>query len=125
MRIIIIDDNTRDIDHLASILSDAGHQIVGTAKDGDIGTEVIRTAYPDVVFLDLVMDPMNGTEVIRTIRGENNPVPIFLCTCEGSLEVVMLGMKLGASGYLVKPCRKDMVLSALDRLQRIDGRMTQ
>jgi DNA-binding NarL/FixJ family response regulator len=68
VRVVVIDD-TIDIRELLRVaLSRGGMEVVGEARDGQEGIDVVREERPDVVMLDLAMPVMDGVEALPHIR---------------------------------------------------------
>lgn len=69
LNIAIADDNERMVRLLGDIVrSDEELQVIGTAKDGVEAYELIKTAEPDVVLLDIVMPKMDGLGVMEKVN---------------------------------------------------------
>ena len=57
----------------------------------------------DLVILDIMMHKLNGLDVLKKIRNDNNKVPILLLTAKSEIDDKVLGLDLGADDYLTKP----------------------
>lgn len=68
----------------------------------------------DLIFLDVYTGKMNGFEAAKIVRGFDKKVPIVFAT--NSLEDAVHGYDVGASGYLLKPIKKDKFLDVINRL---------
>jgi len=75
---------------------------VTSAKDAETGLKLVRKEKPDLILLDVMLPKMDGLEFLRTIRSEVD-VPILLLTAKRSEMDRILGLKLGADDYIVKP----------------------
>jgi DNA-binding response OmpR family regulator len=75
---------------------------VTSAKDAETGLKMVRKEKPDLILLDVMLPKMDGLEFLRTIRSEVD-VPILLLTAKRSEMDRILGLKLGADDYIVKP----------------------
>ncbi|HXS99289.1 MAG TPA: response regulator transcription factor [Elusimicrobiota bacterium] len=75
---------------------------VTSAKDAETGLKMVRKEKPDLILLDVMLPKMDGLEFLRTIRSEID-VPILLLTAKRSEMDRILGLKLGADDYIVKP----------------------
>jgi DNA-binding response OmpR family regulator len=76
---------------------------IETSTDGVDALEKIRKDQPSLVVLDLMLPGMDGLEICRTLRGENNQVPIILLTARDEDVDKILGLELGADDYMTKP----------------------
>ena len=75
---------------------------VTSAKDAATGLKMVRKEHPDLILLDVMLPKMDGLEFLRTIRSEVD-IPILLLTAKRSEMDRILGLKLGADDYIVKP----------------------
>lgn len=72
------------------------------ADCGQRALEAVTRALRDVVVLDLMLPDISGEEVARTLR-EGSDVPIIMLTAKAAEEHRVLGLRVGADDYLVKP----------------------
>ena len=77
--ILVIDDNEDIRKSFVLALKNTEYQ-VDTARSGEEGIEKERIKGYDLIFLDLKMPVMNGTEVLRQIRKTNKETPIYIIT---------------------------------------------
>ncbi len=99
-KILIVDDEIDFLKMMKSRLEDQ-YDIV-TASDGEEALAMVETEHPDAVLLDLVMEGMDGLEVLRIIRKSNKNLPVFMMTAFSDLERVSESNKLKSSGFIVK-----------------------
>ena len=100
--ILVIEDDP-DISALVKIhLNDLGHDVV-IAKDGNEGLEQALGKPWSLLILDLMLPGMDGYEVCRRVRAENEAVPILMLTARAEEFDKVLGLELGADDYLTKP----------------------
>jgi two-component system chemotaxis response regulator CheY len=113
--ILIIDDTNEDGKRAEEILKKAGYTIIGPARDGETGIALYKNHMPNLVMIDLIMEGMNGMEVLKTIKTEYPSARAILCTSAGQGSIVDLAMRSGANGYVVKPYNSDILVSAVIR----------
>ena len=94
---------------MADILNKEGYQTI-LARIGPEGIKLSREKRPDLIILDLVMPDMNGIEVLREFKKEFPGIPVVMCSAAGLEQVVALALRVGASGYIVKPYDRETVL---------------
>ena len=97
------DDNTiRDIE--VYTLEQTGFEARGFA-DGMSMLNALKTETPDLIILDVMMPGMDGMEVLRKIRSDENnkDIPVIMATAKGTEMDKITGLNLGADDYLVKP----------------------
>ncbi len=78
-RILVIDDDEAIRKSFSLTLEDTEYQ-VDTAESGEKGLEMEKEDNYDLIYLDLKMPGMNGTEVLREIRKIDNAVPVYIVT---------------------------------------------
>jgi len=101
-RILVIDDEPVLRNSLEVALKVPGHDIV-TAQSGEEGFELFRKEKPDLILLDHWLPGINGDEVLRLIREIDAEIPVIIMTAQGSIELAVNSMKMGAFDFLVKP----------------------
>jgi CheY-like chemotaxis protein len=114
-KVLIVDDDIRNIFALAQILEDKEIEIL-EAENGAVAIEVLKQN-PDVdlVLMDIMMPVMNGYDammVIKKIPGINN-IPIITLTAKAMKEDYQKAIDSGASDYISKPVDTDKLISLL------------
>ncbi|MDH7602558.1 MAG: response regulator transcription factor [Armatimonadota bacterium] len=100
-RILLIEDEVPIADSVAYALEQEGFE-VQCAYDGLSGLSAVRSFYPDLIILDLMLPKLNGLDLCRTVRKESN-VPIIILTAKTEEIDRILGLELGADDYICKP----------------------
>lgn len=112
IRLLIVDDESRFLDAIATRLRKRGFD-VKTATNGHDAIELAREEKFDVALLDLKMPGMDGSEVLRHLKEEHRFLEAVILTGHGSLENAVELTKLGAFGYLPKPYELEKLLETL------------
>lgn len=99
-KILVVDDEADFLKMIRMKLE--GQYEVITASSGKEALSVINSAHPDAVLLDLVMEGMDGLEVLKTIRKTDKALPVFIMTAFSDLDRVNKADKLKSSGFIVK-----------------------
>ena len=99
MKLLVIEDERRMLELLRRGLSEEGHT-VSCAANGSEGLQEIRGHDFDVVILDVMMPKINGFELAKRMRLENNCTPILMLTAKDSVPDIVHGLDLGADDYL-------------------------
>lgn len=86
--------------------------------DGRGGLTAARTKHPVAVILDVGLPGMDGTEVCRTLRAEDDWVPVIFCTARDDEVDRVLGLELGADDYVTKPFSPREVVARVKSLVR-------
>jgi len=101
IRVLIIDDDTRLHELLASYLDQNGFTVT-VASDGKKGLAALEGGTFDAVLLDVMMPGMDGIEVCKRIRAKSN-IPVVMLTAKGDETDRVVGLELGADDYVAKP----------------------
>lgn len=122
LRILIADDEAPARFGLARALRRPGYEIVGAA-DGRAALEVLKSQAVDLVFLDLNMPELSGTDVLRQWsalrRGTGNAAAeIIMLTANDRVQAAVECMQLGAADYLAKPYEVEQVRAIAARNAR-------
>ena len=110
--ILIVDDVPQNLNLLTHILTRAGYS-VRAASDGVIALEAVREKIPDLILLDIRMPVMDGFEVCKRIKAqdETRDVPvIFISGLHDSADKVQ-GFNVGGVDYITKPIDQAEVLA--------------
>src|SRR5439155_807781 len=102
MATVLVADDEKNILQLARMYLQAEGFTVETAGNGREALEKVRVARPDLLVLDLMMPEIDGLEVCRRLRKEND-LPIIMLTARGDDVDKIVGLELGADDYLTKP----------------------
>lgn len=116
IRVLVVEDEESYRQALASGLRREGF-VVDVAADGIEGLRRFMDSPPDIVLLDLLLPGMHGTEVCRRMR-ELGTVPIVMVSAVGSELDVVLGLELGAAGYVTKPFRLRELVARMQAILR-------
>jgi len=101
--VFLVDDQTlvrKGVRSLLSLLPDI--EVVGEAVDGAQALELIPTAAPDVVLLDIRMPGLDGLSVLRRLSAPGRPPHFILLTTFDDAEALFEGCRAGARGFLLK-----------------------
>ena len=114
--VLVIEDEESYRQALASGLDGEGFD-VALAADGFEGLRLITERQPDIVLLDMLLPGMNGIDVCRKIRAISSVPVIMVSAVDSELDVV-LGLELGASGYVTKPFRLRELVARMNAILR-------
>ena len=101
--LILLVDDEPSIVQLARMYLERENFKVESAGDGEAALEAVRRLTPHLVVLDVMLPKLDGLEVCRRLRAENNPVAIIMLTARDEDIDKILGLELGADDYLTKP----------------------
>src|SRR5262245_66063568 len=100
--VLVVDDEANARTALAELLRDDGYR-VETAADGFKALGKIGEVAPDIILTDLKMPGMDGLELMRKIRAQEEDLVVVVMTAYGAVEPAVAAMKEGAAAYVTKP----------------------
>jgi DNA-binding response OmpR family regulator len=117
--VLLVDDDIKLL-NLLRLYFEKEEFIVYTATDGVDALMAVRDHAPDIMVLDLMMPGIDGLEVCRRLRKDND-IPIIMLTARDAESDRLLGLELGADDYVTKPFNsKEIVARAKAILRRVN-----
>lgn len=113
-RVLIIDDDENIRHSYAEFLRDCGFS-VDCAECGEKAKELLAQNKYGVVLLDLVLEEMNGLDLVDHILKHNSMCKIIVITGFGSVETAVECWHNGCTDFLEKPCKPDDLQGAIER----------
>ena len=103
-RILVVDDEPRNVQLLQDLLESRGYT-VWTAADGEQGLAMASERSPDVMLLDVMMPRLNGFDVCRRLKANQSTamIPVLLVTSLNAREDRLEGIGAGANDFITKP----------------------
>ena len=111
--VLIVDDASFMRRVIRKILESEGYEIVGEATDGLEAVEQYALLRPDLVTMDIVMPKCSGINALEAIMREDPRACIVICSALGQEALVEEALKAGARDFIVKPFKRDQVISSL------------
>jgi DNA-binding response OmpR family regulator len=123
--LLVVDDEPTITDVLSRYLERAGYE-TRVAADGPHALELAGDRRPDLVVLDLMLPGLDGLEVMRRLRaldegGVRPRLPIILLTARGEESDRVVGLRLGADDYVVKPFSPNELVARVGAVLRRAG----
>jgi DNA-binding NarL/FixJ family response regulator len=124
IRVLIVDDHAVVRRGLFGFLdAEPDLEVVGDAANGQEALDVLaeldtKELRPDVVLMDIQMEPLDGIETTRRIRALFDEVEVVALTSFGDEELVRAAFEAGAAGYLLKDADADDVAHAIRAAHR-------
>jgi DNA-binding response OmpR family regulator len=119
--VLVVDDEPTIAEVVARYLDRAGYH-TRVAADGLEALEAAAIQRPDLVVLDLMLPRVDGLEVMRRLREQDRErIAIILLTAKGEESDRVIGLRLGADDYVVKPFSPAELVARVDAvLRRVD-----
>ncbi|MBI4715545.1 MAG: response regulator [Nitrospirae bacterium] len=119
---LLVDDEPLIRESLGLDLGNQGHE-VNLSENGESALAELRTRRYDLVLTDLVMEGVDGLQLLRDAKEIDPEVVVMVMTAYGSLPTAIQAMRLGAADYLLKPChREEMFLRVAKCLENLSLR---
>lgn len=117
IRVALVDDHGLCRRGLAELLTHRyGITVVGSTDGVDELTAMLREHNPDLIVMDLRMEPMGGLGMLARIREEGFPTPVIILTMSDSEADLSSALRAGVRGYLLKDMPPDDVAESIKRV---------
>lgn len=120
MRILVVEDE-KDLNEIITKRLQKEKYTVDSCYNGRDALDYLFAAHYDVVLLDVMLPEMNGLEVVRKMREQQDLTKVLLLTAKDSIEDRVKGLDCGADDYLIKPFAFEELLA---RIRVMTRRMT-
>ncbi len=114
LRILVVDDDKAFRVATVAVLKDEGYA-VRAVSSGREALELLNNEQFDILLSDLVMEGMNGIELLKILKLEHPRLTVIMATGFGSIQTAVEAMRLGAYDYLTKPCDNDELVIKVAR----------
>ncbi|MCR8746757.1 response regulator [Romboutsia lituseburensis] len=115
-KVLIVDDAAFMRMSIRNMISKHGFEIVGEAENGLVAIEKYKELQPDIVTMDITMPEMDGLEALREIKKVNPAAAVVMISALGQEARMKEAIIYGAKGFIVKPFKEEMLISALSKL---------
>jgi DNA-binding response OmpR family regulator len=116
-KILVCDDDPLLVDLLQYRLAAKGYDVI-VAEDGGKALRRLHEVRPDAILLDAMMPVIDGYELLRKIREDENTakIPVIMLTARKQEQDILTALELGADDYMVKPFIPEELVARLARL---------
>jgi two-component system alkaline phosphatase synthesis response regulator PhoP len=121
--VLIVDDEPNIVQLARMYLEREGFR-VESVMDGRAALHTISQLMPHMVVLDIMLPELDGMEVCRRLRSEQNQVPILMLTARDEDIDKILGLEMGADDYLTKPFNPRELVARVKAILRREHRAT-
>ncbi len=120
-KILIVEDNRPVCRFIDGSLREAGFETV-TAETGREAFDRLRNDLFDLVLLDLKLPDIDGMEVLKTIRRQDDEMPVIVVSSMQEVNTKVLGFEVGCDDYVTKPFHAPELIGRVRRLlRRVNG----
>lgn len=112
-KVLIVEDNDFVRMQIIRYLNEASFETV-EATDGSKALELVDKTF-DLAIVDVRMEPIDGFEFIKSLRGRNLEMPVLLVTGDQNPDLLSEANKWGVAAVLMKPVQKDRLIKMATR----------
>jgi two-component system alkaline phosphatase synthesis response regulator PhoP len=116
-RLLLVEDEPGLVMTLTDRLAAEGYD-VESASDAKSGLEAATSGSFDAILMDVMLPGGNGFDICRTLRQQGIQTPVLMLTARGQVVDRVVGLKLGADDYLVKPFEMAELLARIEAILR-------
>lgn len=117
MRLLLVEDEKKSREYIRDGLRQNGY-LVDVADNGQDGVFLAKENSYDLIVLDIMLPKINGWDVLKQIRMQDQITPIIFLTARDAVEERVQGLTLGADDYLIKPFAFLELLARIQALLR-------
>lgn len=118
LKVVVADDEAR-VCRLILMLADwdsLGMEVVGTASNGFEALDLVQEFHPDILITDIRMPGCHGLELIQQAKSKFPQLEIVIISGYANFEYAQSAMKLGVGDYLLKPIKREGLMTTLEKL---------
>lgn len=117
-QVLVVDDEKTITQALSMLLNSAGYKVVVVHR-GEEAIKQLAVEKPDLIILDVMMPGLDGYEVCRQVRRQDEYTPILMLTAKDESREKVAGLELGADVYMTKPFEPGELLAQVKALLRL------
>lgn len=113
-KVLIVDDSPTDLMNLKNIVETKGVRII-TATSGKEAVEKAKKEMPDLIFMDIIMDNMDGYSACRELKAEavTKEIPVVFVSSKSQKADIMWAKKQGGRAMITKPYTASDIVAEL------------
>ena len=116
-KVLVVDDAAFMRVSIKNMLTKNGFEVIGEAENGKIAIQKYQELSPDIVTMDITMPEMDGLASLKKILEVDPSANVVMVSAMGQEGMVREAVQSGAKGFIVKPFKEDVILSALGNLK--------
>ena len=115
--VLVVDDAAFMRVSIKNMLTKNGYDVIGEAENGKIAIQKYQELSPDIVTMDITMPEMDGLASLKKILEADSKANVVMVSAMGQEGMVREAVQTGAKGFIVKPFKEDVIVSALGNLK--------
>ncbi len=119
-KLLLVDDDPYTLTGIGQNLESEGYEVT-TAENGESALELIKKSDFDLIITDIVMNGIDGIELLKQVKEINPEIKAIILTGYGDMTSAIDALRLDADDYMLKPCQTDelnfRVASCLNKLE--------
>ena len=115
--VLVVDDEKNYLVVMSTFLSEEGYETL-TADNAQRALEILESTDLDLVLTDMKMLPMDGIELLKSIKERVPDLPVVMMTAYGTVEKAVEAMQLGAFNFILKPFQNETLKQIVDKAVR-------
>lgn len=92
-----------------------GFLVIGSARTGQQGLELIKKHKPRLVILDVYLPDMSGIQILKELRKQGTPTDVIMITAADDVNIVQDAIRFGVVDYIIKPFKFERIKAALEK----------
>ena len=118
LKILVVDDESRMRKLVSDFLTKSGYEVI-EAADGEQALDIFyKKKDIALLILDVMMPKLDGWQVCKEVREQNDKIPIILLTAKGDERDELQGFDLGVDEYITKPFSPKILVARVEALLR-------
>ena len=120
MNILVVDDESIQLNNLKLGLQTEGYSVV-KAQNAEEALEQVKSAFVepfDLIITDYLMPDISGLDLLKTLRGQEQFIPVIMMTAYGKKDLVIEAMQYQCSGFIEKPFSLEQILLEIARVMK-------
>lgn len=107
--VLIVDDSKVMRRSIRSVITEAGHEVIGEADNGKTAYFAYGKLKPDIVTMDIAMPIMDGVEATRKILKTFPEANIIVVSAQNQQDLVVQAVEAGVKSYIIKPVQAEKI----------------
>lgn len=121
LKVLVVEDEATMRELLHDMLLDAGATWVDACENGQQAQERYTPGSYHIVMLDLGLPDVDGHDLMKRIKEQDDQQHIVLVTADDSIESIQRAISAGANGYVVKPYSREKILDVVNNYLTVHG----